>query len=318
MLRRRPLLLGTLAAGTARAQGADWPQKPVRLIVPFTPGGLTDIPARLLAVSMTRGLGQSVVVENRPGAAGTIGAELVRAAPADGYTLLHANAASNAQAPALRRNVGYHPVEDFAPVMLAVVSPFALVVRADRPLRSMDDMVALARREGRVTFGTTGPGGTGHILALMLSQQAGVSFEPIHFPGDAPALQEVLAGRLDVHYAATARPHVEAGRLFPVATTGARRWSVFPASPTLVELGYRGMDLVGWNGIVAPRGTPPAIIARLNQAATAALAEPELRARLATAGLEPEGGTPERFGAWIAAEYARYRRIATEFNLAME
>jgi tripartite-type tricarboxylate transporter receptor subunit TctC len=318
MLQRRTLMLGTLLAGPALAQGADWPQKPIRLVVPFAPGGLTDIPARLLAASMTRRLGQGVVVDNRPGAAGTIGAELVRTAPADGYTLLQANAASNAQAPALRRNVGYDPVQDFAPVMLAVVSPFALVVRADRSLRSMEDLVALARREGRITFGTTGPGGTGHILALMLSQQTGLNFEPIHFAGDAPAIQEVLAGRLDVHYAAAAKPHVEAGRLFPLATTGSRRWSIFPDTPTLVELGYRGMDLVCWNGIVAPRGTPPAIIARLNQAATESLAEPEMRARLATAGLEPEGGTPEHFGRWIAAEFARYRRIVTEFNLAME
>ena len=196
----------------APALALEFPNRPIRLVVPFAPGGLTDIPARLVAAHMTRTLGQGVVVENRPGAAGTIGAALVRAAPADGYTLLAANAASNAQAPALRRNVGYNPVEDFAPVMLGVISPFALVVRADRPLRSMDDLIGLARREGRVTFGTTGPGGTGHILALMLTQQTGVTFEPIHFAGDAPAIQEVLAGRLDLHYAAAARPQVEAGR----------------------------------------------------------------------------------------------------------
>jgi tripartite-type tricarboxylate transporter receptor subunit TctC len=287
-------------------------------VVPFAPGGLTDIPARLIAAHMTRSLGQSVVVENRPGAAGTIGAELVRAAAPDGYTLLAANAASNAQAPALRRNVGYNPVEDFAPVMLCVISPFALVVRADRGLRHMDDLLALARREGRVTFGTTGPGGTGHILALMLSQQTGLAFEPIHFPGDAPAIQEVLAGRLDTHYAAAARPHVEAGRLFPVATTGAERWSVFPEAPTLVELGYRGMDLVGWNGLVAPRFTPAPILGALNVAANLAIHDAEVRTRLAMAGLEPQGGGAGRFGAFIAGEYARYRQIATDFNLFMD
>lgn len=316
MLRRRGLLLAPLLAAPALAQ--DFPNRPIRLVVPFAPGGLTDIPARLVAAHMTRTLGQSVVVENRPGAAGTIGAALVRAAPADGYTLLAANAASNAQAPALRRNVGYNPVEDFAPVMLGVISPFALVVRADRPLRSMDDLIALARREGRVTFGTTGPGGTGHILALMLTQQTGVTFEPIHFPGDAPAIQEVLAGRLDLHYAAAARPQVEAGALFPVATTGAERWSVFPGTPTLVELGFRGMDLVGWNGLVAPRGTPAGILGMLNVAANLAIHDAEVRERLAQAGLEPQGGGTGRFGAFIAGEYARYRQIATEFNLFMD
>ena len=319
MLHRRGLLLAMLAAAPAAAQPAGaWPNRPIRLVVPFAPAGLTDIPARLLAAHMTRRLGQSVVVENRPGAAGTIGAEVVRSAAPDGYTLLAANAASNAQAPALRRNVGYNPVEDFAPVMLGVVSPFALVVRADRPLRAMDDLVALARREGRVTFGTTGPGGTGHILALMLTQQTGVTFEPVHFPGDAPALQEVLAGRLDVHYAAAARPQVEAGRLFPVATTGSARWSVFPETPTLVELGYRGMDLVGWNGLVAPRGTPAMIVGALNVAANLAIHDPEVRSRLAVAGLEPQGGGAARFGAFMAGEYARYRQIATEFNLFMD
>jgi tripartite-type tricarboxylate transporter receptor subunit TctC len=316
VLRRRGLLLAPLLASPALAQ--DFPNRPIRLVVPFAPGGLTDIPARLMAAHMTRTLGQGVVVENRPGAAGTIGAALVRAAPADGYTLLAANAASNAQAPALRRNIGYNPVEDFAPVMLGVISPFALVVRADRPLRSMDDLIALARREGRVTFGTTGPGGTGHILALMLTQQTGLTFEPIHFAGDAPAIQEVLAGRLDLHYAAAARPQVEAGALFPVATTGAERWSVFPEAPTLVELGFRGMDLVGWNGLVAPRGTPAGIIGALNVAANLAIHDAAVRARLAQVGLEPQGGGAGRFGAFIAGEYARYRQIATEFNLFMD
>lgn len=321
---RRGILLGALASGSmvardARGQSAaGWPARPIRLVVPFSPGGLTDIPARLVAAHMTRTLGQSVVVENRPGATGTIGAEVVRGAAPDGYTLLAANAASNAQAPALRRNVRYHPAEDFAPVMLCVVSPFALVVRADGPLRRMDDLVALARREGRVTFGTTGPGGTGHILALMLTQQTGVTFEPIHYPGDAPAIQEVIAGRLDTHYAAAARPHVEAGVLHPVATTGADRWSVFPEAPTLLELGFRGMDLVGWNGIVAPRGTPAPIIGALNVAANLAIHDLEVRSRLATAGLEPQGGGAARFGAFIAGEYARYRQIATDFNLIID
>ncbi|MDB5372175.1 MAG: hypothetical protein JWP04_817 [Belnapia sp.] len=322
MPHRRAVLLAALATpALAQSPGESprqFPNRPIRLVVPFAPGGLTDIPARLIAAHMTRSLGQSVVVENRPGAAGTIGAELVRAAAPDGYTLLAANAASNAQAPALRRNVGYNPVEDFAPVMLCVISPFALVVRADRGLRHMDDLLALARREGRVTFGTTGPGGTGHILALMLSQQTGLAFEPIHFPGDAPAIQEVLAGRLDTHYAAAARPHVEAGRLFPVATTGAERWSVFPEAPTLVELGYRGMDLVGWNGLVAPRFTPAPILGALNVAANLAIHDAEVRTRLAMAGLEPQGGGAGRFGAFIAGEYARYRQIATDFNLFMD
>ena len=322
VLRRRFLLAAAAlasgaAAGGARAE-AEWPSRPLRLVVPFAPGGLTDIPARLVAAHMSRTLGQPVAVENRPGATGTIGADAVRLAAPDGYTLLQANAASNAQAPALCRNVAYDPVSDFTAVALCVVSPFALVVRADRPLRSMDDMVALARREGRVTFGTTGPGGTCHILALMLSRTTGVTFEPIHFPGDGPAIQEVLAGRLDMHYAAAARPHVEAGRLRVVATTGAERWSVFPEAPTLVELGFKGADLYGWNGIAGPRGLPPAVVAKLNEAANAALRDPEIRARLAAAGLEPQGGTPERFAAHIAAEYARYRRIGQEFNLLMD
>jgi tripartite-type tricarboxylate transporter receptor subunit TctC len=315
------MLLGALAVapGVARkAQGqpaASWPNRPIRLVVPSPPDHLIDIPARLVASHMTRTLGQSVVVENHPG---TIGADLVRGAAPDGYTLLAANAASNAQAPALRRNPGYDPSEDFAPVMLCVTSPFVLVVRADRPLRTMDDLVALARREGRTTFGTTGPGRTGQILALMLTQQTGVTFEPIQYPGDASAIEEVLAGKLDTYYAAAARPHVEAGRLHPVATTGADRWSVFPWAPTLVELGYRGMDLVCWNGIVAPRRTPVPIIGALNVAANLAIHDPEVRGQLAAAGLEPQGGGAARFGAFIAGEYVRYRQIAIDFNLTID
>ncbi len=293
-LRRRRLLLAALAAPAVAQAQPGFPDKPLRLVVPFAPAGLTDIPARLLAGHMSRTLGQPVAVENRAGAAGTIGAEVVRAAPADGYTLLQANAASSAQAPALRRNVGYNPVEDFAAIMQAVISPFALVVRPDRGLATWADFLALARREGRVTFGTTGPGGTGHILALLLSKATGLTFEPIHFPGDAPAIQEVLA------------------------TTGARRWSVFPNAPTLLELGYRDTDLVGWNGLVAPKGTPPAIIARLNAAAQLAIADPEVRARLDVVGLEPVGGTAAQFSAFIAREFSRYRRIGEEFNLMMD
>ena len=317
---RRNLLAATLAAGAAGGAGAQsgWPSRAIRLVVPFAPGGLTDIPARLVAAHMSRTLGQPVAVENRAGATGTIGADAVSKAVADGHTLLQANAASNAQAPALRRNVTYNPLEDFTAVALCVISPFALVVRADRPLRSMEDMVALARREGRVTFGTTGPGGTGHIFALMLTKATGVTFEPIHFPGDGPAIQEVLAGRLDMHYAAAARPHVEAGRLRVVATTGADRWSIFPEAPTLLELGFRGADLYGWNGIAGPRGLPASVVARLNAAANEALRDAEIRARLAAAGLEPQGGTAGRFAEHIAAEYARYKRIGEEFNLIMD
>ena len=327
--RHRRSLFGAAAAaasaafaGAARAQTtaapADYPNRPVRLVVPWAPGGLTDIPARLLAAGMTRRLNQPVVVENRPGATGTVGTALVRGSPPDGYALFYANAASHAQAPALRRNVPYDPVADFAPVVLAVVSPFAIVVRPDRGLRGVPDLVALARREGRATFGTTGPGGTGHLLALLLSRATGAVFEPVHFNGDAPAIQEVLAGRLDMHYAAAVRAQVEAGQLHVAATTGAARWSLFPDAPTLLEAGIPGTDLQGWNGIVAPAGTPPGVVARLNAAAVAALAEPETRDRLAVVGLEPAGGPPDRFAAHIAAEFARYRRIGQEFGIALD
>ena len=320
--RRRSFLFGAsslVLAGEAKAQPAltGYPRRPIRLVVPWAPGGLTDIPARLLAAGMSTRLGQTVFVENRAGAAGTIGSASTLVLPADGYTLAVANAASHAQAPALRRNVPYDPVNDFAPVVLAVISPFAIVVRPDRGLHRLADLVALARREGRVTFGTTGFGGTGHLLALLLSRATGVTFEPLHFNGDTPAIQEVLAGRLDVHYAAAVRSQVEGGLLHVVATTGTARWSLFPEAPTLLEAGIPGTDLQGWNGIVAPAGTPADIVAQLNAAAVSTLAEPETIARLLAVGLEPSGGPPERFGAYIAAEFARYRRLKEEFGITI-
>lgn len=319
---RRDFLTATLllAAGTGRGQPAstDWPNRPIRLVVPVTPGGLTDIPARLLAAHMSRTLGQQVVVENRPGASGTIASDLVRKLPPDGYALLYCTAASHAQSPAFRRNVPYNPVTDFMPVARAVVSPFAILCRAGRPERTMEELLATARREGRLTFGTTGPASTGHIFALQIAGAKGVAVEPIHFGGDSPAIQEVLAGRLDLHYAAAARQYVEAGLLRALATTGANRWDVFPDAPTLLELGVPDSDLSGWNGILAPVGTPAEVVAKLNAAVGLALADAEVTQRLAAVGLTPHPTTAAGFGAFMADEFARYQAIAANFNLHLD
>lgn len=307
MTTRRLLLGAGLAAPflsfAARAQ--DFPDRPIRYVVPFTPGATNDNVARTMARALLPRLGQTVVVENKPGAGGAIAARFVSEAKPDGHVLLNASAANLTIAPHLAP-VGYDPLKGFAPVALAGEA-FALVaVNNDLPVRTLPELVAYARKHrGELNYASPGIGSVAQLRATLLADEAG--FEAVHvpFPGSAPAATSVIAGDCHILIDPVAAPHVEAGRLRALAVVGATRWDAFPDIPTLGEFGL-GQEWPGsgWFGMIAPAGTPAPVVARLNQAFNEGLAEPEVDAALKRLGLRPEPVSPEQLAQRLAADHA--------------
>ncbi|MDN3567253.1 tripartite tricarboxylate transporter substrate-binding protein [Paeniroseomonas aquatica] len=307
MRRRTALLLATSAlAHPARAQ-APWPaERSIRIIVPVAAGGSQDIVARLLARHLTEALGQAVVVENQPGAGSNIGYEAASRARPDGYTLL-AGSDSLSINRTLFPGLGFDPVEGFAPVARAVRVPQILVVRADSGARRLDDILAAARR-GPFAVGTPGNGSLAHLLGEQIQAAAEVRWTHVPYRGGALAVNDLLGGTLQgvlINIGAVTE-HVRAGRLRGIFVSSAARAQGLPEVPTLAEAGMTGAEAVGWHGIVAPRGTDPAIVARLNAAIAQVQARPEVAERLAALGLEPVHETPEALAALIRADADRW------------
>jgi tripartite-type tricarboxylate transporter receptor subunit TctC len=309
----RQLLRAVLAAtalccgAVATAQG--YPDRPIRMIVGFPPGGGVDITARLLAAGMTKVLGQSIVVENRSGAAGNIATEFVAKAPPDGYTILMGNTGSLAINPSLYPNAAYDTLRDFAPVALVSTAPLALVVHPSVPAQTLKEFIDMARREpGKVSFGTGGSGSIAHLTMELLMMQTGVNMLHVPYRGGTPAISDLVAGQLQmvVEGVPLVSPLVLAGKLRALAVTSARRSPVLPDVPTAVEAGYPDFVVTAWYGIVAPKGTPDTVVQRLNAAANQALADPDLRAKLAQQGSDPAGGTPSAFADHLRRELARW------------
>jgi tripartite-type tricarboxylate transporter receptor subunit TctC len=309
--RRRRRLLGTIASAgalalaggrTARAQSAPaagaWPSRPIRLIHPWAAGGGGDIVARLLAEKMRVELGQPVLVENRPGAGGKVGAELAARQPPDGYTIM-TTAAGFAIAPALYRNLTYDPVKDFVPVTKMATAPLLVLVRADSPLRTMADLVALARREPKgVNFGSFGNGSPSHLIGERINRLAGISMTHVPYTGGGAA-NDLLGGSLTIAIldALSQTPQVKAGKLRALALNGPNRLPTLPDVPTLTESGIP-FDLVGWHAMFAPAGTPPEIVERLNGVVNRILAAPDVRTRMFEVALFPvqPPTTPQQWG----------------------
>ncbi|MGE0801310.1 MAG: Bug family tripartite tricarboxylate transporter substrate binding protein [Lautropia sp.] len=312
------LLLALWLQPPASAQ--DFPVKPIRMIVPTAPGGLTDIPARIIAERMRSGLNQqSVIVENRAGAGGIIGAEAVKHAPADGYTLLYAQAPVLSYLPALAKKLPYDIFDDFDPVMLAVRAPLAIVVRGDSAYRSVSDLVQASRkRPGGLNYGTAGIGTASHLVGLMLAGEAGVPMTAVHNRGDAPALQDLLAGSVDFYMAGAVREQVAEGRLRALAVTGMDRWFVFPDAPTVKEAGYPGVEIYAYSGIMVPKKTPADVVARLSKAANDALSDSTVRERLQALGFDVRGGPPQDFARFLTGEVERYRQVGARNNLVLD
>jgi tripartite-type tricarboxylate transporter receptor subunit TctC len=315
------LAAALIAAAPRDAAAQDYPNRPIRLVVAFTAGGTTDFVARLLAERMRAALGQSVVVENKPGANGAIAAEYVAKAEPDGYTLFFSTVGAVAINPALRGNLPYDPIKDFAPVGLAVFNSTMLVVRASMPVNSARELAALAReRPGAITIGVTGLGAISHLGLELFQSAAGVKFQAVPYRGAAQALTDLLGGQLDGLFGdvPTVITQLQAGKLKALAATSKERSEMLPQVPTFVEQGFADTVANQWAGTLAPALTPPAIIARLNTTLNAALSDPEVRDRLARAGVTPSPGSPEEFARYLAEEITRWGRLIREKGIKGE
>jgi len=306
---------------SALAGAQDFPSKPIRLIVPFPPGGGNDTVARAIAQQASPALGQPIVVDNRPGAGGIVGAELAAKAPADGYTLFLGGVGSHAVNPNLHSKLPYDPVKDFAPITLLASAPSVLVVNPSVPAHSLAEFTAYARANpGKLNFASNGNGSSAQLAAVMYESMAGVTMVHVPYKGLGPALTDLLSGRVQLMFSSIVAivPHIQAGRLRALAVTGRKRSALLPELPTIAESGFPGYEAGSWYGILAPAGTPRPIVERLHDELVKALKAPEVSQRLASEGAEVIGSTPEEFAAHIAAEKARMGRALRDAGIPME
>jgi tripartite-type tricarboxylate transporter receptor subunit TctC len=321
MHRRAALILpaALLAAPRRAAAQAPWaPTRPVVLVVPFAPGGPNDVVARLVAPHMQATLGQNVVVENRPGATGAIGARHVIAQPADGHTLFVAASGTMTINPVVMARPGYDAEKDFAPITLAMIVPNMLVVHKDVPARTVAEVVEWLKREGgRAAYSSGGVGSTEQLGMELFLRATGTEATHVPFPGGAPAVTAMIQGTVQASIlnAATARPHVASGALRAIAVTGPRRFAPLPEVPTMAEAGFPQVISASWSAFLAPAGTPAPAIARLHEVITAALRQPEVTSRLTTAGFSVDATTPGELARIIAADLDRWRRVVREAGI---
>ncbi|MEO8753886.1 MAG: tripartite tricarboxylate transporter substrate binding protein [Casimicrobiaceae bacterium] len=294
------------------AIGQTYPAKPVKMIVPFPPGGSLDLAGRLIAQKLTDAWGQSVVVENRPGAGGNIGADFVAKSPPDGYTILLGALSTHAVNPSLYKSMPYDAAKDFVPITLIAVTPNVLVVNASLPVNNVKEFIAYAKANpGKLAFGSGSNGSAGHLAGELFKVETGTDAVHVPFKGGAPATQALLAGDTQFMFdnLANAMAQVKAGKLKALAVTTAQRSKLVPDLPTMAEAGLPGFDISTWYGFFAPAGTPPAIVAKWNADVTKILNSPEVRDKLMADGAEPAPNTPEQFAQMIANELTKYARI---------
>jgi len=312
-------LCGYLAAGIAYAQ-SDYPHKPIRIVVPVAPGGGTDFTARLIGQKLAEAWGQSVIIDNRPGAAGNLGVEIVSKAQPDGYTLVMPITSFSIN-PSLYAKLPFDTVKDFAPVVLAASAPLLLVINPGVPAQSVKDLVALAKtKPGAMNFANSGSGTTAHLAGELFKRMAGVDIVSIAYKGGGPAVIDLIAGQVQIYFSTipAALQQVKAGRLRALAVTSSKRVPELPDMPTVAESGLPGFEVVGWFGLFAPAGTPKPAIARLNTQIVRILNVSESRERLSGHGLIPGGGTPDELGRFLQAEIAKWRKLIKETGIRVE
>jgi len=307
------LITAALWIGTAFAQA--YPVKPIKIVVPFAPGGATDLTARAVGQKLTESMGQPVVIENRAGASGMIGADVVAKSAPDGYTLLMASTAEIAINPSLYPHMSYDPAKDFAPVTLAAITPLILVVNASSDARSVQDVVAQAKaKPGAISFASAGNGSVQHLSGELLKTITHIEMTHVPYKGAPPALADVLGGQVTLFFSGMppAMQHVKAGKLRPLAVTTPKRSPAAPDVPTMAEAGIAGFDISNWFGVFAPAGTPDEVLNKLNAQIVKALALPDVKERLSSQGAETVGSTRAQFAAFIAAETAKYAKLIKE------
>ena len=313
------LLAAPLAPTAAHAQA--WPAKPVRVVVAFAPGGGADIVGRAISQHLTERLGQPFVVENRGGAGGMIGTDLVAKAPADGYTLLFGQQGPNAINPSLYAKVPYDALRDFAPVTQATSYPYVIATHPAMPFATFRDMLAAGKaKPASLSYGTAGLGSSAQLAGELLQRQAGVKLNHIPYKGAGPALVDAVAGQVSMVFgdAASTATQVRAGKLRALAVTGTSRLPLLPDAPTVAEAGLPGYEATAWHGWLAPAGTPAAIVSRLQSEVAAILRLPDIRERLARDGIEAVGSTPEQFAAYIRAEVDKWGKVVRDAGIRLE
>jgi tripartite-type tricarboxylate transporter receptor subunit TctC len=312
---RRCTAIALAATMAAAAWAQPYPTKPIRIVVPFPAGGTTDVLARAAAQRLTETLGQPAVVDNRPGAGGNIGAELVAKAAPDGYTLLMGTVGTHAINPSLYPKMPYDHVRDFAPVILVAGVPNVLVVNPALPVKSVQELIAYAKANpGRVNFASSGNGTSIHLSGELFKTMAGVQITHIPYKGSAPALMDLIGGQVQIMFdnLPSALPQIKAGKLKALAVTSRERAPALPDVPTMAESGLPGFEASSWFGLLAPAGTPQPIILKLNADVAKWVASPEAKEKLLAQGANAAGGTPEDFARHIAAETAKWQKVVKE------
>ena len=316
----RTLLLFVAALACASAGAQDYPAKPIRYVVPFPPGGSSDLIARAIAPRLSEKMGQQVVVENRPGAGGMIGVDIVAKAPPDGYTIGLAAAGALSSNVHLYPSMPFNPEKDLAPVTMLAIIPFFLVAHPSQP-GTLKELIAAAKaKPGAIAVGYGGNGSTMHLAGELFNMMAGVKLQPVPYKGSGPVSTDVLGGQvpLGVVDVPSAITHVRAGKMRALAVTSKRRIVAAPDVPTFEEAGVPGYEAIGWFGTVAPANTPPAVIQRLHREIVAALQDPEIRDRALSAGAEPFTNTPQEFAALIREETRKWAEVVRTANIKLQ
>lgn len=322
-MRRSITACGAMALGLAclAASAQNYPAKPIRLIVPYPPGGPTDLVGRSMGQKLTEAWGQQVVVENRAGAASAVGTEVAARSAADGYTLLLGTSAGFCINPALGSKLPYDPERDFAPISLLVINPQILVVHPSLPVHSVKALIALAKsRPGQINYASVGNASPQHLGMEMLKSMTGINMVHVPYKGTAPAVTDILAGNVSLMFNSmpSVLPQANAGRLRGIAVGSAKRSPAAPEIPTVAEAGVPGFEYVTWYGLFAPAGTPREIVNRLNAQVVKILSEPELSKRFSSQGAEPMSSTPEQLVQYRRAEFERWRKLITTLKLKVE
>jgi tripartite-type tricarboxylate transporter receptor subunit TctC len=309
------LSAGLLAAAfAAPALAQSYPAKPVRIVVPYPPGGPNDIVARTVGQKLSEQLGQPVIVDNKPGASGNIGAESVAKSPADGYTLLLLTTGHTIN-PSLYPKLGYDLEKDLAPVTQLTAGPMVVVANPSLPAKNIKELISLAKaKPGSLNFGSAGNGSSTHLAPELFSSMAGIKMNHIPYKGSAPALTDLMAGQIQVafDFMISAMPHVKSGKIKALAVTSTTRSPAAPDLPTVAESGVPGFEVIGWNGLVVPARTPKDVVAKLNAELKKALDQPDAKERFAAQGFSATWTTPEKFGAYIESEHAKWAKVVKD------
>jgi tripartite-type tricarboxylate transporter receptor subunit TctC len=309
-----------LCSALCRAQ-SDYPVRPLRLVVPYPPGGPTDLIGRLTSDVLAKRLSQNVVVDNRGGAATAIGAEMVARAPADGHTLLLSSETTFAVNPGLTSRLPYHPERDFAPISMLTTQPYVLAVTSSLPATSVSQLIALAKATpGKLSYGSAGTGSANHLAGEMFKQVAGIDMVHVPYKGNGPAIIDLIGGQISVMLGSISSlyPHATAKKLRTLAIASVSRSSAAPEIPTFAEVGVAAFQVNGWNCLVAPRATSPLIVKRLNAEIVAGFSQPEIVERLRKQSIDPAVGTPDQLAAYMKSEIARYYKLIKAVGLRVD